>query len=407
MNKSTFFTGQPIFNQLLNFIPKAIVANSASKHGSDYYCKRFSTYDHLVTMLYCVYNQCTSLREVSSGMLAWEHRIRHLGLTFHPRRSTISDANARRNSDVFESIYLGLLHRYSGFISDSRSVKSKKRKLFIFDSTTISLFQEILKGAGISNQFSGKRKGGIKVHTLVRSDHDVPCMVNFSSAVANDVRFLKHVDLPKGSVLVIDRGYPDYASYNRFTNQGVSWVTRLRKNAIYSTTQVNEVIALNKKRGVIEDKQILLGHNQPKGGIKVKARLIVFKDPESGKIFEFITNDQKCSPLTISQYYKKRWQIELLFKRLKQNFPLTYFLGDNENAIKIQIWTTLIADLILQIIKKSSQCKWAYSNLVSMVRLHMMTYLNLIDFLKAPEKALRIKFLSLENPVTNLSLFPT
>ena len=407
MNKSIFFTGQPIFNQLLNFIPKSLVANSASKHRSDYYCKRFSTYDHLVTMLYCVYNQCNSLREVSSGLLAWEHRISHLGLSFHPRRSTISDANARRNADVFESIYMGLLHRYAGFISDSRPAKSTKRKLFIFDSTTISLFQEILKGAGISNQFSGKRKGGIKVHTLVRSDQDVPCMVNFSSAVANDVRFLKQVDLPKGSVLVIDRGYPDYASYNRFTSRGVSWVTRLRKSAVYSTIVINEVIALNKKRGVVDDRQILLGHNQPKGGIKEEARLIVFKDPESGKVFEFITNDQKSSPLTITQFYKKRWQIELLFKRLKQNFPLTYFLGDNENAIKIQIWITLIADLILQIIKKSSLCKWAYSNLVSMVRLHMMTYLNLIDFLRAPEKALRRKFQTQQNSISILSLFPT
>ena len=172
MSKSNFFTGQPIFSQLLKFIPRHVISRITINHQSDRYCKRFSTYDHLVCMLYGVFNHCTSLREITTGMLAWENRLLHLGVRHHPRRSTISDANNRRSAEVFESIYMKLFDRYGHFLSDSRS-KSRSSRMYIFDSTTITLFQEVLKAAG-SNPANGKRKGGIKVHTLIRSDQDVP-----------------------------------------------------------------------------------------------------------------------------------------------------------------------------------------------------------------------------------------
>src|SRR5690348_12253247 len=182
MSKSSFFTGQPIFGQLLKFIPRQLVFRIACDLQADRYCKRFSSYDHLICMLYGVFNNCTSLREITTGMLAWEHRLLHLGIYHHPRRSTISDANNRRNSHVFEAIYRKLHERYGQFLSDSRG-KTLRSKLYIFDSTTITLFQEVLKAAG-TTPASGKRKGGIKVHTLMRSDQDVPCMVRFSPGAA-------------------------------------------------------------------------------------------------------------------------------------------------------------------------------------------------------------------------------
>ena len=401
MIKSNFFTGQPIFSQLLKFIPRQVISRIAIDLQSDRYCKRFSTYDHLVCMLYGVFNHCTSLREITTGMLAWENRLLHLGVRHHPRRSTISDANNRRSAEVFESIYMKLFDRYSHFLSDSRS-KSRSSRLYIFDSTTITLFQEVLKAAG-SNPANGKRKGGIKVHTLIRSDQDVPCMIRFSPGAANDMRFLKDIHLPKGSLVVFDKGYNDYNAFNRFTTEGVSWVTRLHQHLVYKVLQENPVSEVQRCKGVIDDRQILLGVDYKPNKPKVKARLVAFTD-DSGKVFEFLTNNFKLMPATIAEIYKKRWQIELLFKRIKQNYPLKYFLGDSENAITIQIWCALIADLLLKIIKKGSKAKCSFSNLAAMVRLHLMTYINLFDFLKHPEKALLRKIQ--QQPIAPLLFSP-
>lgn len=384
MNKSTFFTGQPIFSQLLSYIPKSLISRIAIKHKADHYTKRLGTYEHLVSMLYSTYNHCTSLREVVTGLLAWEERINHLGMDYHPRRSTLSDANVRRDQNVFESIYFDLLKRYEHFLSDSRK---RDKRFFIFDSTTFTLFKEILKGQGLP-KLTGRKKGGIKVHTLIDSFQNVPCLVRFSNGVANDAQYLKFVDIPKGSTVVFDRGYPDHRTYNRFSEEKITWVTRLRKRIVYKTIRQIPVNVQSKLKGVRGDFEILIGHNNTKHAIKVKARMVRYKDPKTKKIFEFLTNDFNLSAFTITQYYKKRWKIELLFKQLKQNFPLRTFLGDNENAIKIQIWTTFIANLIVQIIKNRSKTKMSFSNIVAMIRVHLSTYINLFRFICNPEKAL-------------------
>ncbi len=386
MSKSTFFTGQPIFNQLLQLIPRSVVMGIAVRHQADRYCKRFNSYDHLLTMLYSIFNNCNSLRELTTGMLVWENRLAHIGMKHFPRRSTISDAGKRRSAEVFEEIYFEFYRKWQVFLSDS-SKKSKGSNLYIFDSTTIGLFQEILRASGLS-KLDGKRKGGIKVHTLIRSDQDVPCMVRMSEAAANDSKFLKDVSLPKGSIIVFDKAYKDYRTYNRFSDQSITWVTRLRVRTSYTIVAERPVKETHQKQGIIKDQEIILGHNHHKTSVKVKARLVTYVDVQSGKELQFLTNNMRMSPVTVAGTYQKRWQIEVLFKRLKQNYPLKYFLGDNENAIKIQIWCILIADLVLKVIQKRHGSKWSFSNLASLVRLHLMTYINLSDFLKSPEKSL-------------------
>lgn len=386
MSKGIFFTGQPIFNQVLNFIPRNLVDASARTLKADRYCKHFGTYDHLVTMLYAVLNQCTSLREVTTGLLAWEARIAHLGLKYHPRRSTLADANKRRNPEVFEKIYYKLLERYGSFLPDSCR-RSKKNNLYIFDSTSIALFQEILKGSGLANA-NGKRKGGIKVHTLLRADQDVPCMIRYSEGAANDGRFLKEIKLAAGSVIVFDKGYRDYSTYNRFTKEAITWVTRYRAHSVYKVLQHDEVNSFQQQQGVLADKQIVLGHDYNKNQTKAPCRMITYKDAATGKVFEFITNNRRLAPCTIANYYRQRWQIETFFKRIKQNYPLQYFLGDNPNAIKIQIWIALIADLIIKVIKKGTGTKMGFTNIVGLIRMHMMTYTELRSFVKSPEKTL-------------------
>ena len=382
MNKSTFFSGQPIFAQLLKFIPKDSIVRIARDCKADHYSKRFNTYEHLVTMLYSIFNSCNSLREVTTGMLASEQRLAHLGVRYHPRRSTISDANIRRQAEVFEKIYFSIFKKYVLFLSDSRT-KSRVSKLYILDSTTIRLFHEVLRTGG-PNPASGKRKGGIKVHTMIRSDQDVPCMIRYSSAVANDSQFLKDIHLPKGSIIVFDRGYRDFATLNRFTVDGITWVTRRTK--LFAFAIKDKIENSNNDKCIISDRRVIMGHKDIKH--RVKARLVQYCDADTGEVFEFVTNNLKMNASTVAALYRKRWQIESLFKRMKQNYPLKYFLGDSENAIKIQIWCSLIADLLLKIVKKAAAARWSFSNLAAMVRLHLMTYINIFNFLKSPEKSL-------------------
>jgi Transposase DDE domain/Domain of unknown function (DUF4372) len=389
MSKGSFFTGQPIFNQILNFVPDRLVASAAAEFNSDYYFKRFKTRDHLITMIYAIFNHCTSLREVTTGLLAAEHRIGHLGLKYFPRRSTISDANQNRNPEVFGKIYHKLLEHHQSILPDSR-LKKNKKEIYIVDSTTITLFKEILKAAGPSHN-NGKRKGGIKVHTVLHSGYDVPVMIRYSASASPDSPFLREINIPKGATVIFDRGYNDYKTYNRFDEEGVTWVTRLREDSVYEVTEKRTLTDLQKQKGLRKDEFITLGHNHHSKAVKVRARKIDYKDPVTKKRLVFITNNRNLSALTIAAYYQKRWQVETFFKRIKQNYPVQYFLGDNDNAIQIQIWCALIADLLLKIIKNGTRTKMSYSNMNSLIRLHMMTYMNLTAFLRAPEKSLLIR----------------
>lgn len=395
MNKSTFFTGQPIFSQLIKLIPRTIISRAVLDNNSDRYSKKFDTYHHLITMLYCCYQHCTSLREVVSGMGACEGRLQSLGITYLPARSTLSEANMRRSYQTFEQIYYALYKLYRDFLPDSRQDKLSRR-LVIIDSTTISLFQEILKGTGIRG-LNGRKKGGIKVHTAMRAHEDVPYLLRFSSAASADVSFLEHVHLPKGSIAVMDRGYNSYKKLHEWSLTGVDWVTRLRADSKYEVIAEQIVTEEQKALGVRGDQYVKLGF---KNNIiqQVDARIVRYYDQDNKREFAFITNNREWNPYKVAEIYKRRWKIELLFKRLKQNMPLTYFLGDNENAIKIQIYCALIADLLLKMATHGIKRKWAFSNLASIVRLHLMNYTSLTKFLEQPDKC------RILNPVPDLSI---
>jgi hypothetical protein len=256
------------------------------------------------------------------------------------------------------------------------------------DSTTISLFQEILKNAGPS-PMNGKRKGGIKAHTLIKADQDVPHLVRLTAGATNDTVFMKQIDLPAGSILTFDRGYNDYKRLEYWTSKGISWVTRLRALSAVKVVSENVISEHQSRNGILKDLNVIMGHPH-KRITKVNARLITYNDTKQQRTFQFLTNNTKLSALTIADIYRHRWQIEVLFKRIKQNYPLKNFLGDNENAIKIQIWCALIADLLLKIIQKQINRVWSFANLSSMVRLHLMTYIHLWHFLDKPEKMLLI-----------------
>ena len=349
MGKSTNFSGQPIFNQLLMFIDKSEIRKIAKKHDSERYVKKFTTYNHLVVMLFVALEGYSSIREVVLGLLANAHKLSHLGLNYLVKRSTLSEANKRRDSKVFEDIYMTVYKKHSSSLTDSQLKYKELKRLYIMDSSTISLFKDILKGVGRNPQ-NGKKKGGIKAHTIIKADENVPCLIRYSEAARHDHMFLQDaLNLPSGSIITFDKGYVDYAQYEAFTEKSIWYVTRLKDNALYKARKEFD-IPDEADSGVLKDEEIVLLYGKNKSQ-EHKARRIAYWDKENERLFEFLTNNMELSAEKIAYIYKKRWQIELLFKQLKQNFPLKYFLGDNENAIEIQIWAAMLANLLITLVK--------------------------------------------------------
>jgi len=401
MDKSTHFFGQSVLGQLIALIPDNLVGEVVKSTQSDRYYKRFKTKDHLISMLFCAWSNCSSLREVAGAMLGLSGKTKHFQLNNIPHRSTLSDANRKRDEVVFGKIYQKLLSHYKPVLSDSRPNYEWMNRIDIFDSTTISLFKDILQCVG-RNPSSGKRKGGIKVHTLMNMQQEVPRLVWFSPAT-NDHEFLKHVSLHKNHIAVFDKGYNDYNMFAKLCKDGVFFVTRIKDNATYIPLSEADIPDVT-DTGVIKDETIELDVKENNVIIQtIVLRRIAYWDNENKRCFEFLTNLFDMDAGHIALIYKQRWQIELLYKQLKQNFPLKYFLGDNENAVKIQIWCTLIVNLLLTVVRRKLKRKWAFSNLASFCRLHLFNYIHLFRFLENPEKDWR----KTSNKQNQPSLFDT
>jgi len=403
MGKNNNFSGQPIFNQLIKFIDKSEIRRIAKKHEAERYVKKFTTYNHVVVMLFVAFEGYHSIRETILGLLANAHKLSHLGLSYLVRRSTFSEANKRRKCEVFGDIYMSVYRKHAPSLTDSRLTDSDMKRLYIMDSTTITLFKDILRGVG-RNPKEGRKKGGIKAHTIIKASENVPCLIRYSEAVRHDHMFLNEVfNLAKGSIITFDKGYVDYAQYEAFTQSSIWYVTRLKDNALYEAREEYD-IPDDADSGVLKDEEIILyfGENKKQ---EHRSRRIAYWDSKNARLFEFITNNFELTAEKIALIYKKRWQIELLFKQLKQNFPLKYFLGDNENAIEIQIWMAMLANLLITLARSKVKRKWAFSNLVSIVRQQLMNYIDIYSFLEDPEGSWRRIIKENELKYQN-SLFP-
>lgn len=386
MNNSTHFYGNSVFGQLISLVPFQMVDKVARQMQSDYYTKRFTTWEHFVSMLFASASNTTSLRDVTNGMLGLEGKLKHLNLKRPPKRSTLSDANKRRNHEVFEKIYYGLLEKYKSVLSDSRFRNDFGKELSIIDSTSIFLFKDLLKCVG-RKPASGKHKGGIKVHMQIRADYNTPVLVKFTDAATHDSTFMNDVDFSADHIYVFDKGYNDYRRFEYFNQQQISFVTRLKHNASFIRKQEKELPS-NTSDNILLDEKIELPIRE-NGNIvnHLSLRRVVFWDEKHKVCYEFITNLYDLSAEQITQIYKHRWQIEILHKQLKQNHPLNYFLGDNVNAIIIQIWCALIWNLLLTVLQRKIKAKnWGFSNLASVIRLHLFNYIQIKSFLSNPIK---------------------
>ena len=384
MSKSTHFLGQPSYLQLIKLLDRAKISQIIRTGSYDRYTKLFDSYTHLIVYLYAVLCRYDSIRELTAGVLSNATKLAHLGIKYCVRRSTFAYANNKRSSEFFAKVYSELYQQYAPFLLDSRN--NKKRRLYIMDSTTITLFSNILKGAG-RNPIKGRKKGGIKVHTIITSDENVPRFIRFTSAATNDHILLKDVDIPEGSIIVFDKGYVDYRAYERFSAKGITYVTKLKSNAVYEGIDEIE-IPDEADAGIIKDEVIILRKNATKElpAIEHNARRVAYWDDEKGKLIEFLTNNLVLDAEEIVEIYRRRWQIETLFKQFKQNFQLRYFYGDSVNAIESQIWVVMIANLLLSVVQKRVKHPWSFSNLATIVRIILMNYYDLYSFLEKPEQ---------------------
>ena len=389
--------GQPIFKQIIKLIPRDKFNELVIKCRSDRYYKAFFSWEQLVTMLFGIFSRCDSMGEVCDGMRALAGKLNYLGMDASPAKSTAGDALRDRDEELFRLFYFVLITYFSPFLSVSRKRKHRKEgvrfeEFFAFDSSTITLFSDIMKGVGRNPKDDGKKKGGLKVHMLTDIHADTPQFVKISEAKMHDKNFLPYLKLPVGSMIVFDKAYNHYLQFAKWMAADVNFVCRLKDNAKY---EVQGEALFEKKLGkdefgVYKVEHIHIkyaevtevnveGKNKPK---KVKQhrtlclRLVFYRD-EQGRKYKFITNNWEITDEEVALIYKCRWSIETTFKKLKQNFQLTYFYSETENGIKTQVWCTLIAYLLLLVIQTKTESEKALSTIAALLRMHLISHLDL------------------------------
>jgi hypothetical protein len=367
-----------LFNQLLQHFPRAEFAAVVRKHDAERGAKGFTCWAQLVAMLFCQMAHADSLREICNGLACSLGKLVHLGISVAPNKSTLAYANQHRPAKLYEELFYTALGRFR----DEKGLGMRKQrfrfrnKLLSLDSTTISLCLELFPWAKFR-----RAKGGVKAHVLLDHDDYLPAYVLITEARRSDVKMADAFPLNPGSIVAMDRGYNDYALFGKWTDQKVYFVTRLKDNAAYEVLEEGPIPA---NRNIRSDQLIrFTGERAQKDCPCLLRRVVVWDDLNEREIV-LLTNLMEFGSTTIAAIYKDRWEIELFFKALKQNLKVKSFVGTTENALRIQIWTALIAILLLKWLHHLSKAKWSLSNLASMLRMNLFTYRDLNAWLDNP-----------------------
>ncbi len=393
-NTEIKLVGQPIFKQAINLIDAINVSSLVKKHGADHYYKTFKAKPQLVTMLFGVLSRCDSMTEICEGLRAMGGKLNHLGLEKAPAKSTACDGLRNRDSQFFEAVYFDLVRHYQSFLSDSRTLGLTFKEVLLIDSTTIRLFSDLLKGVGRNPNGDGKKKGGLKVHMLIDAVQSVGRFIKITEAKVHDKNFLKELALNAHSMVVFDRAYSYYHQFALWTKKEVYFVTRIKKNAVYTVVKTLREHQKEQGKAMVLREEIIEiaycpedknGKKQTKSKQTLRLKKVCYQD-EQNRYFEFITNSMDSTAEEVAFLYKKRWGIELLFKKMKQNFQLHYFYGENENAIRTQVWCTLIAQLLMTVIQKMANTQKAFSVVATLVRIHLISLLDVFELLRSTKR---------------------
>lgn len=394
-NTEINLVGQPIFKQIINLLGAIDLESIVKRHNADHYYKSFKARTHLITMLFGIISRCDSMGEICEGMRAMSGKLNFLGLKASPAKSTACDGLRNRPDNFFEGVYFTLVKQYQSFLSDSRTFGLTFKEVLLIDSTTITLFSDILKGVGRNPKGDGKKKGGLKVHMLIDAVQSVGRFIKITEAKVHDKNFLKSLDLATNTMIVFDKAYNYYHQFALWTNNKVYFVTRQKSNAKYDVIETKgkhecvKDVAMVLKDEIIELEYVPedeLGKRQNKKRKLVTLRRVFYQD-EKNRYYVFLTNNLEIPAEEVAFLYKKRWGIELLFKKMKQNFQLHFFYGENENAIRTQIWCTLIVQLLLTVLQKKADTKKAFSIVATLVRIHLISMLDVYELLRGTKRA--------------------
>lgn len=369
-----------IFSQLLQLFPRLEFESAVKQHQAEYHARGFTSWGQFVAMLFCQLGRAHSLREICGGLASCEGKLHHLGIPVAPKRSTLSYANEHRPWQLFQTVFEQLLGRCQSWVAGQGGKKKFrfKNRLLSLDATVIDLCVSLFDWAEFR-----RTKGAIKLHLLLDHSGYLPSFAVITPGKTHEVKVARKLRFDPGTVLVFDRGYVDYQWFVELTRQKVWFVTRLKERAAYEVVQRREV----PERGPVLRDEVIFFPSLAEPSEEHFFRRVEIWDAEKEESIVFLTNHQSFGPTTIGRIYRDRWQVELFFKALKQNLKIKTFVGTSANAVRTQVWTALLAMLVLRYLQLKAKFAWSLSNLAALLRQQLFVYRDLGRWLDEPFEA--------------------
>lgn len=364
-----------IFSQILGLIPRGMFDKSVRKHEAEKHAKGMTCLSQFIALMFCQLGGARSLREIVGGLAASEGKLKHLGVSKAPTRSTLAYANEHRPWQVYKDLFEDLVGLCHGEAALRKRKFRFKRPLLSLDATVIPLCLSMFDWA----RYRAK-KGAAKVHLVMDNSTLLPQYAVITEGKVADITAAKRMSFTAGAMLVFDRGYEDHKWWRKLTEGDVRFVSRLKDSTNYVIVEERPA---SPDPSVIRDEVIMLASEKDPDTAMRLRRVEVWVEDKKNTL-AFVTNDLKLAASTIAAIYKDRWQIELFFKAIKQSLRIKTFIGTSENAVQTQIWTALIAMLLVRLLQLRSTWNWGLSNLVALLRQQLFVYRDLLVWLNQP-----------------------
>ena len=369
-----------LFSQLLQQINRKEFRKSVKAYQTDKHNKGINSWTHLVSMLFLHIAKANSIREVTNGLKSITGNLNHLGIDNKtPSKSSLSYINGHRDWRMFRDFYFTLKNDLQGRGFLKRKMFNKiDKKIYLLDSSVISLCLTVFDWATYR-----QKKGAVKLHTLLDFDGLMPSYLFMTKGSQADVKHAQYMTMPPNSVIVADRAYEDFKMLSAWDKDNIDFVLLLKKSIKYKSILERELPEEN-EQNILIDEEVELSQEDTHNNYPKNLRRITLFDEKNNRTLEFITNNFTWTASTIAELYKQRWQIEIFFKELKSHLKIKSFIGTNENAMFIQIWTALITLLLLKHLKEIAQYPWALSNLIAFLRMNLFVKISLMHWLNEP-----------------------